>query len=450
MIKFLANARVIAGTIVSFVANRKLAMTKEISVEAFVLPTEGATSFLDVPKENVVEMRNRFSGSDVSFRAPSKKREMKIEFRLLHDIVAKALCSKAGSFDVVTSEKFDLMVAISTGLKISVLLEKLVKTDIEESVKLQPQKVLTNKSVQMYIKKNLDVKPTRETSNRPKKLRVVLRVDEQEMSIDGCLEGETFEIADWVEKDDGTEKEQSGYQHEKVTGTNEGAIVVRAAPEQSAQGFPDIQWICMELRVLRVLAGLPIVAPEASIAGDASSTDTLQIIMSPSAQPRIPALEFSTQAEQEKAAARKAAQPDEQPVPETDDQPHNNPGHSSSRTSSFHPSIHSGQSASMRFYIDSNPSSSANSTSSDSPSTHIEDLVINLQMVVYNESIEERIDFLDSENNEDSFHNGSQQVFVSSPPTTIHADSKLEAVEKAVVSLDSRMDSMDSTVQAID
>ncbi|KZV39394.1 hypothetical protein F511_23554 [Dorcoceras hygrometricum] len=88
VIELFANARVIAGTI-------------------------EATSFLDVPKETVVEMQNRCFGSDVPFRAPSKKCEMNMEFLLLHDIVEKAQCAKAGSFDVVTSEKFDLMMAIS-------------------------------------------------------------------------------------------------------------------------------------------------------------------------------------------------------------------------------------------------------------------------------------------------------------------------------------------------
>ncbi|KZV55982.1 hypothetical protein F511_20332 [Dorcoceras hygrometricum] len=105
---------------------------------------------------------------------------------------AKEMCANSGSFDMVTSEKFDLMVAISAGLKVncaqlllqvllgmvnnpkrqsqgfvvqvSVLLEKLVKADLGGSVKLHPQKMLTSKSVQTYIKKNLDVKPAGETS----------------------------------------------------------------------------------------------------------------------------------------------------------------------------------------------------------------------------------------------------------------------------------------------
>ncbi|KZV55555.1 hypothetical protein F511_23514 [Dorcoceras hygrometricum] len=162
--EFFANAKVITDTIVSFVANRKMIVT---------------------------EMRMRFSGIDVPFRAPNKRRKMKMEYRLLHDIVAKALCAKAVSFDVVTSEKFDLMVAISAGLNVncahvlfqilvamvhtptkqsqrfavqlSVLLAKLVQADLGESVKL-PLKVLNHKSVRTYVKKNLTVVPAGESS----------------------------------------------------------------------------------------------------------------------------------------------------------------------------------------------------------------------------------------------------------------------------------------------
>ncbi|KZV24827.1 hypothetical protein F511_13105 [Dorcoceras hygrometricum] len=119
VVEFFANPKVIAGTIVNLVANRKLVLTKETFAEAFGLPTKGMTSFLDISNQTMVEMCGRFSGSDVSFRAPSKKKEMKMEFRLFHYIVAKVLCAKDGSFDMVTSEKFDLMVAITVGLKVN-------------------------------------------------------------------------------------------------------------------------------------------------------------------------------------------------------------------------------------------------------------------------------------------------------------------------------------------
>ncbi|KZV29330.1 dystroglycan-like [Dorcoceras hygrometricum] len=188
---FFTNTKVIAGTIVSSVTNRKLTLSKEVFAENFGLPTEGVVGFLYVPKETVNEMRSRFSDSEVPFRAPSKKKGRKMEYRLLHDIVTKALCEKAGSFDMVASEKFDLMVAISAGLKvnwaqilfnallamvnnpsrqslgyavqISILLGTLVKADLGESVKMHPQKVLTGKSVATYIKKNLKVTPAGNT-----------------------------------------------------------------------------------------------------------------------------------------------------------------------------------------------------------------------------------------------------------------------------------------------
>ncbi|KZV34070.1 hypothetical protein F511_25165 [Dorcoceras hygrometricum] len=91
VVDFFANEKVIVGTIVSSIANRKLPLSKDI------LP-------------NLLGFQPRMVG---------KKKEMKTEFRLLHDIVAKALCAKAGSFDMVTSEKFDPMMAISAGLKVN-------------------------------------------------------------------------------------------------------------------------------------------------------------------------------------------------------------------------------------------------------------------------------------------------------------------------------------------
>ncbi|KZV41658.1 hypothetical protein F511_26459 [Dorcoceras hygrometricum] len=168
VLEFFANAKVLAGTIVSLVGARNIAITKDTLIE--------------------------FSGSDEPFKAPNKKKEMKIEFRLLHDIVAKALCAKAGSFDQVTSEKLDIMIAITAGMKfnwaqilfqvlpnmvktpkrqwqgfaiqVSALLLHLVKENLGESVKMHPQKVLTSKSVQTYIKRNSEIKPTGESSKQ--------------------------------------------------------------------------------------------------------------------------------------------------------------------------------------------------------------------------------------------------------------------------------------------
>ncbi|KZV21368.1 hypothetical protein F511_10936 [Dorcoceras hygrometricum] len=42
-----------------------------------------------------------------------------VEYRLLNDIVGKSLTAKADSFDIVTTEWFDMMVAINTRIKIN-------------------------------------------------------------------------------------------------------------------------------------------------------------------------------------------------------------------------------------------------------------------------------------------------------------------------------------------
>ncbi|KZV49319.1 hypothetical protein F511_38899 [Dorcoceras hygrometricum] len=86
--EFFANATVITETIVSTVAKRKIVIMKDVNSEM----------------------------------SPNKKKDMKVEYRLLHDIVAKSLSVKAGSFDVATTEKFEMMVAISAGLKIQQIL----------------------------------------------------------------------------------------------------------------------------------------------------------------------------------------------------------------------------------------------------------------------------------------------------------------------------------------
>ncbi|KZV18338.1 hypothetical protein F511_23936 [Dorcoceras hygrometricum] len=162
VVELFANAKFVAGTIIISIANRKLVLTKEVIAEAFGLTTEGLVDFLDISSKTVAEMHLKF-------------------------------CT-AGSFDLVTSEKFDLMVAISAALKVnwaqvlfqilvamvntptkqsqgfavqvSVLLQNLVKADLGELVKLHTQKVLNNKSVHTYIKKNQNVVPTGESSKR--------------------------------------------------------------------------------------------------------------------------------------------------------------------------------------------------------------------------------------------------------------------------------------------
>ncbi|KZV19150.1 hypothetical protein F511_10041 [Dorcoceras hygrometricum] len=113
---------------------------------------------------------------------------MNVEFRLLNDILAKTVTSKAGSFDAVTHERFLLMTSIHYGIKINwrKFLFKILKEMVTSSSKqargfavqicfllkgapdltfgdsktFPPLKILTVKTVGTYIAKNKSVSTT--------------------------------------------------------------------------------------------------------------------------------------------------------------------------------------------------------------------------------------------------------------------------------------------------
>ncbi|KZV50788.1 spermine synthase [Dorcoceras hygrometricum] len=99
------------------------------------------------PTQVVTDMSVVFSEIDAPFMPSSKKQDMKVEYRPLNDIVAKSLTAKAGSFDAVKGERFEIMVAISTEIK-------LVQADLGESVALHPLMVLNTKSIHTCKLKN--------------------------------------------------------------------------------------------------------------------------------------------------------------------------------------------------------------------------------------------------------------------------------------------------------
>ncbi|KZV54835.1 hypothetical protein F511_39140 [Dorcoceras hygrometricum] len=152
--QFFANASVIAGKIVSTVTKRKMVITQDVFSEIFHFPTEGMVSFSGLLAQAVAAMKEMFSVTDIPFMTSNKKKDMKVEYRPLHDIVAKSLSSKIGSFDVVTTERFEIIVAISTGLKIN-WVHFLFKTLVGMvSLPGNSLQVLNNKSVLTYMKKN--------------------------------------------------------------------------------------------------------------------------------------------------------------------------------------------------------------------------------------------------------------------------------------------------------
>ncbi|KZV38460.1 hypothetical protein F511_40216 [Dorcoceras hygrometricum] len=114
----------------------------------------------EVPKDLIYDAWSALSASGEPIKTSCKKKEMKIEFRLLNDILAKTVKNKA-SFDAVTHERFLLMAAIHGGIKINwskflfTILKDMGAPDLtlEESKAFPHLKILTVKTVGTYVAK---------------------------------------------------------------------------------------------------------------------------------------------------------------------------------------------------------------------------------------------------------------------------------------------------------
>ncbi|KZV30429.1 hypothetical protein F511_34113 [Dorcoceras hygrometricum] len=93
LIEFFENSSVRDGMVVSTIKGKAVEISDEVFATTFELPTEGLTDF--------------------------SEKELKIEYHLLHDILAKTIFVKAGSFDAVTRERFMLMSSITFDVKLN-------------------------------------------------------------------------------------------------------------------------------------------------------------------------------------------------------------------------------------------------------------------------------------------------------------------------------------------
>ncbi|KZV29010.1 putative serine/threonine-protein kinase [Dorcoceras hygrometricum] len=101
------------------ISGKFVSISPTLFATVFDSPSEGITNFSEVPKDKVYDARSLFSQKGVQIDVHGKKKYMKHEFRLLNDILAKAITVKACSFDSVTVERFQMMTAIQYGLKVN-------------------------------------------------------------------------------------------------------------------------------------------------------------------------------------------------------------------------------------------------------------------------------------------------------------------------------------------
>ncbi|KZV40143.1 hypothetical protein F511_39992 [Dorcoceras hygrometricum] len=180
--EFFLNGYVRDGKVVSTIRGKQVEISEELFASTFELPVDGLTDLSEIPKDIVFDARSIFSLSGEQVSTSGKKREMKFEFRLLSDILAKTISVKAGSFDEVTQEKFLMMAAITCGvainwnrllfnilkdmvtagsrqakgyaIKISLLLENVPNLELGDSTEFPSSKILTKKTVHRYIAVN--------------------------------------------------------------------------------------------------------------------------------------------------------------------------------------------------------------------------------------------------------------------------------------------------------
>ncbi|KZV55144.1 dystroglycan-like [Dorcoceras hygrometricum] len=112
LVDFFVNASVRDGMVVSTVHGVTVEFSEQLFAETFELPLEGLSELSEIPKDLVFDARSIVSLSGGPVSMSGKKKEMKFEYRLLYDILAKTISVKAGSFDALTMEKFLMLTAI--------------------------------------------------------------------------------------------------------------------------------------------------------------------------------------------------------------------------------------------------------------------------------------------------------------------------------------------------
>ncbi|KZV32032.1 dystroglycan-like [Dorcoceras hygrometricum] len=183
--QFFDTALVQGDDITGAVSGKYFSISQARFAQIFELPTEGFVNFSEVPKDRVYDARSIFSQKGVQVEVHGKNKYMKYEFRLLNDILAKAVNVKAGSFDAVTTERFQMMTAIHFGLKVNwskvlfnvlkdivdrsqkkakgfaaqigVLLKSMPAITMGDGVPFPNAKILSMKTVNTYIATNITI-----------------------------------------------------------------------------------------------------------------------------------------------------------------------------------------------------------------------------------------------------------------------------------------------------
>ncbi|KZV28228.1 hypothetical protein F511_02098 [Dorcoceras hygrometricum] len=119
LVDFFENASVRSGVVISTVGGQLVEISEKLFAETFELPIDGLRDLSEMPKNAIFYARSIVSLSGEPISLSGRKNQMKMPFRLLCDIVAKAISVKDGSFNAITVEKFSLLTAVVCGVKMN-------------------------------------------------------------------------------------------------------------------------------------------------------------------------------------------------------------------------------------------------------------------------------------------------------------------------------------------
>ncbi|KZV26450.1 hypothetical protein F511_36142 [Dorcoceras hygrometricum] len=189
---FFSNATVHGDSVISCVQSKFVGIFEEFFAGSFELPTEGFTSMDEVPKDLIYDARSVFSASGEPIKTSCKKKEMKIEFRLLNDILAKYVSVKAGSLYVsVKAGSFDARVSDDEKSDDEDIVEQgtdkerisVEQPTVEEIVEEIVAKVLSNEEgplVETYKEKEKEKETEKEAADKRKKVENILDSEDTE------------------------------------------------------------------------------------------------------------------------------------------------------------------------------------------------------------------------------------------------------------------------------
>ncbi|KZV36059.1 kinesin-4-like [Dorcoceras hygrometricum] len=154
-VDFFENASVREGVIISTVAGQLVEISEELFAKSFELPVDGLGDLSEIPKDAIFYAKSIVSLSGEPVSLSGRKNQMKFEYRLLCDIMAKAISVKAGSFNAITR-----MVtpgskqAKGFAIQISLLLANIPNLELGASSEFPASKILTKKTVHRFISIN--------------------------------------------------------------------------------------------------------------------------------------------------------------------------------------------------------------------------------------------------------------------------------------------------------